>query len=85
MFFYLFICHVDEFTKTALEVHNKFRSIHGSNHLMIDEGLQKEAQQYAEDGATKGKLEPSDGEQGENLAMKCSQSEMKADEAVIHW
>lgn len=73
------------FTKVALTLHNKFRSLHGTAPLKLSQNIQTEAQMLAQMAAKIGKLEPSSGEEGENLAMKCSDKEMTADEAVIHW
>ena len=68
-----------------MDIHNKFRLIHDAEPLKESKDLTKEAQEHAEKAAKDGKLEPSDTNDGENLAMKCSKKEMAADEAVIHW
>ena len=56
----------------ALDAHNKYRAVHHSQPLIIDDKLAADAQNYAENIAKRGVLEHEFKiDDGENLAMKC--------------
>ena len=77
---------LESFRKIALEIHNKLRRIHGANDLIESSDLNKKAQRHALNAAKSGVLEPTEeGDEGENLAVKCSTKEMPGDEAILHW
>ncbi|XP_065676814.1 uncharacterized protein LOC136072146 isoform X2 [Hydra vulgaris] len=75
-----------DFRQEALSLHNKFRMIHGSPAIKLDEDLCIEAEMYASILATEGVLKHSNTKYGENYAKSCSKNEtLTGDEAVRTW
>ncbi|XP_012282622.1 Golgi-associated plant pathogenesis-related protein 1 [Orussus abietinus] len=79
-----------EFIEQCLKVHNKYRALHGSPDLKIEEELNKFAQEWAESLAKQDKAEHRDQDQyGENIyAMSNTDPEWKgvhAEDAVKSW
>ena len=81
------------FPKNGEEAHNLFREIHAAPKIKLNDKMTKEAEEYAKKLVELNKLEHSKPEdrdnQGENLAMKCSEKEgeevMTAQEATRNW
>ena len=61
-----------DFQKNGLEAHNKFRKIHGTSALTLNQKMCKEAEDYAKVLARKGQLQHASVKDGENLAYACS-------------
>ena len=76
-----------DFRQEALNLHNKFRAVHGAPAIKLDEDLCIEAEMYASKLATEGALRRSNSNDGENFARSCSQNRipMTADEVVRKW
>ena len=62
----------NSFQKGGLGAHNKFRKIHGTSALKLNQEMCKEAEDYAKVLARKGRLEHASVKDGENLAYACS-------------
>ena len=76
------------FAEGALKAHNKFRAVHDSGDMTLDDRMSKEAEEYAKELVDKETLVHSaDLKDGENLAMKCTSSgeEMTGQEATLNW
>ena len=72
-------CHlVSDLDRTALELHNYYRSIHEAPLLSLDDALRKDAQDYAYKVAKSQLLRPEQDSvltsknEGENLGFRCS-------------
>jgi len=70
------MCEINELNKQCLEAHNLHREDHQVEPLQFAEDLHHQAQAWAEQLASQDKLEHSvsDGQYGENVAMKFSSS-----------
>ncbi len=88
-----FFIGTSAFIQNALMWHNRFRCVHGSASLRLNDTLTKEANDFASDIVSKlhgilqhSKLETRNGE-GENLAMTCTgdRSSLKGAEATFKW
>ncbi|XP_031564749.1 protein PRY1-like [Actinia tenebrosa] len=78
------------FESEALDAHNKFRAVHGSQPMKLNRQMCDEAAEYAKTIAQQGQLRHSSREQrnsqGENLSMGCStNSGQTTTEAVNNW
>lgn len=60
------------FQKSGLAAHNKFRKIHGTSALTLNQKMCREAEDYAKVLARKGGLQHASVKDGENLAYACS-------------
>ena len=82
---------INAFRRNGLDQHDRFRSVHGTPSLELNEVLNDEAQKYADVLADSAKLSYSDPKerpgQGENIAVRCSDdgSLLTAKEAVTYW
>ena len=80
-----------DYEQEALNMHNKFRKVHGSQPMTLNKQMCQEAQAYAEKIAASGAMQHSSRQeregQGENLSMGCSSSKggQTATEAVTNW
>lgn len=69
---------VSDLDRTALELHNYYRSIHEAPMLSLDVNLQRDAQDYANKVAKSRLLRPEQDfvlaskNEGENLGFRCS-------------
>lgn len=69
---------VSDIDRTALELHNYYRSIHEAPLLSLDDSLRKDAQEYANKVAKSQLLRPEQDSvltsknEGENLGFRCS-------------
>ena len=79
---------VKSFQKGGLEAHNKFRKIHDTTALKLNQKMCKEAEDYAKVLAKKGRLQHAGVKDGENLAFACSygsQNKFSGAEATKNW
>ena len=82
---------IGAFERNGIEQHDKFRSIHGTPPIEMNNVLNTDAAKYAEVLASSAKLSYSDPKerpgQGENIAVRCSDDGtlLTAKEAVTYW
>ena len=89
---FLFIsADISKFRYNGLKQHERYRAIHHTPPLELNDLLNQEAQNYSERLASEPKLAYSDPKdrpgQGENIAVRCSDdgSLLTAKEAVSYW
>ena len=80
------------FAESGLKAHNKYRKVHGSPEMKLDEQMSKSAEEYAKKIAQMGALQHSSSSErsdnGENLYMACSSDKTKkvtGEEATKNW
>ena len=85
------IIDLETFRKNALFIHQKYRDVHKSPAVELNDKLNQGAQDYADRLAYAEKLTYSDPKerpgQGENVAVRCSDdgSMLSAKEAISYW
>ena len=75
-------------SRTALQLHNYYRSIHEAPLLTLDASLEKDAQEYADQVAKNKLLRPEQDfvlaakNEGENLGFRCSVTKPDPEKAL---
>ena len=75
----------DNFSKDALEAHNRYRSLHQAPQLKWSRSLEKDAQSFANQLAREGRLRHDDTEDGENVYAVSGKDDVTGDEVVDRW
>jgi len=75
----------DNFSKDALEAHNRYRSLHQAPQLKLSRSLEKDAQSFANQLAKEGRLRHDDTEDGENVYAVSGKDDVTGDEVVDRW
>ena len=75
----------DNFSKDALEAHNRHRSLHQAPQLKWSRSLEKDAQSFANQLAKEGRLRHDDTEDGENVYAVSGKDDVTGDEVVDRW
>jgi len=75
----------DNFSKEALEAHNRYRSLHQAPQLKWSRSLEKDAQSFANQLAKEGRLRHDDTEDGENVYAVSGKGDVTGGEVVDRW
>lgn len=75
----------DNFSKEALEAHNRYRSLHQAPQLKWSRKLEKGAQSWANQLAKEGRLRHDDTDDGENVYAVMGKGDVTGEEVVARW